>query len=853
MIPVPRRRVLAAALVALVVAAPLRVGAQAACGEMREAAPPQPPQGWAEPMDRVVALQAVDVALRDALDRLAVAARVRLSYSPDLVPTSRRVCASWRAVPLGSALSELLRGTGVEARAVGGDQVALAPVPPGDAPVRRAPAMTVLENIVVTGSAAGAPRRPLSVAMDVVEGAELRRRAAGGSLAEVLSGSVPGVWAWRQSPSSLLMRYGSIRGASSFGASYPKLYIDGIEVANPLVVTRINPETIERVEVIRGPQGAALYGSDAISGVVNVVTRSGGGDRTRFSVRSDAGAVATDFAGATAFSQRHAATLLAGWGAHSATLGLSGEGLGAYVPGAWSRAVGANGGARLVGTKTITTGSFRFSVEEASSPTSPLLLDSVFVPDSAAPIAPTAGARQRATQYTAGVNVRMMQSERWTHTAIVGLDGYRLSGVGDEAVPIPQAADAESRSAEGAADRGTLRLSSVAQFGTRDRAQLVLTLGAEQSVLRASSPRPAVSFVDNSGSGSSSHSLSASMRESGSSGDDDAGGGGTGWRGSTGLLVQTNVAVLDAIYFVAGTRVERNSGFGAGSGVSTLPLVGAAMVGGRENRQLKVRVAYGKGIRAPRTAARETSGHGSRDRFEESVLRPEQQAGIEFGADLFVGRSLTMRVTRFDQTATGLIQRVVTRVDSNSGSGGREGTRRVEYALQNVGEIANSGWELEGATTFSRLTVTGALSLVDSRVSRLAGDYTGDLLRNERMLDVPARTASVAATWSGDRWVGTLGLTRVADWVGYDRLGLAQAVVSRQAPLDPAALGAWLRSYWLDYPGVTRLRASASRDLGRGLTLVVSGENLLDRQRGEPDNVTVLPGRTLSVGLRASF
>ena len=55
-----------------------------------------------------------------------------------------------------------------------------------------------------------------------------------------------------------------------------KVYIDGIEVANPLLLTQITPELIERVEVIRGPQGAALYGSDAISGVVNIVSRHEG-------------------------------------------------------------------------------------------------------------------------------------------------------------------------------------------------------------------------------------------------------------------------------------------------------------------------------------------------------------------------------------------------------------------------------------------------------------------------------------------------------------------------------------------------------------------------------------------------
>jgi len=41
--------------------------------------------------------------------------------------------------------------------------------------------------------------------------------------------------------------------------------------------------------------------------------------------------------------------------------------------------------------------------------------------------------------------------------------------------------------------------------------------------------------------------------------------------------------------------------------------------------------------------------------------------------------------------------------------------------------------------------------------------------------------------------------------------------------------------------------------VGRGLGVVVTGANLLDRQRGEPDNSTLLPGRTLTAGVRATF
>jgi iron complex outermembrane receptor protein len=92
--------------------------------------------------------------------------------------------------------------------------------------------------------------------------------------------------------------------------------------------------------------------------------------------------------------------------------------------------------------------------------------------------------------------------------------------------------------------------------------------------------------------------------------------------------------------------------------------------------------------------------------------------------------------------------------------------------------------------------------------------------------------------------------SRSWDWIDYDRVALAGAF-SNSSQADAELVGQELRNYWLKYSGVTRLRASLGRSLYRGLSMTLGGENLLNRQHGEPDNVTVVPGRTLSFGLRA--
>ncbi|MBI4419509.1 MAG: TonB-dependent receptor plug domain-containing protein, partial [Gemmatimonadetes bacterium] len=226
-----------------------------------------------EPLGRVVSFHASAITLRDALERFSATAGVRLTYSAEALPLDRTVCVALDSVSVREALEVLLDSAAAVPVAAGPDHIVLAPIRLTAAPPPM-PQVT-LDRIVVTGSAVGAAQKPLSLALSVVEGRELAQGSVG-TLSQAVNAAVPGLWMWAQSPSSFVAQYGSVRGASSFGLSYPKVYIDGIEVANPLLIARLAPEAVDRIELIRGPQGAALYGADAISGVTNIVLRPEG-------------------------------------------------------------------------------------------------------------------------------------------------------------------------------------------------------------------------------------------------------------------------------------------------------------------------------------------------------------------------------------------------------------------------------------------------------------------------------------------------------------------------------------------------------------------------------------------------
>ena len=100
------------------------------------------------------------------------------------------------------------------------------------------------------------------------------RRSTAKTIGELLE-DVPGVQI--QNDGSQGLKRVSIRGEDAFRTL---VLIDGQKVAEhksmsgvPLL---IDPSRIERVEVIKGP-ASVLYGSDAIGGVINVITKKGGG------------------------------------------------------------------------------------------------------------------------------------------------------------------------------------------------------------------------------------------------------------------------------------------------------------------------------------------------------------------------------------------------------------------------------------------------------------------------------------------------------------------------------------------------------------------------------------------------
>lgn len=146
-------------------------------------------------------------------------------------------------------------------------------------------------DVVVTATRLPTPATEVASSVTVITEEEIERKQQR-TLSDVLR-DVPGLTVVQTGgPGGLTAVF--IRGTNS---NHTKVFIDGIDVGDPSTANgdfdfaHVLASDIERVEVLRGPQ-SGLYGSDAIGGVINVVTKRGTGE-TRVAAAAEGGSAET--------------------------------------------------------------------------------------------------------------------------------------------------------------------------------------------------------------------------------------------------------------------------------------------------------------------------------------------------------------------------------------------------------------------------------------------------------------------------------------------------------------------------------------------------------------------------------
>jgi TonB-linked SusC/RagA family outer membrane protein len=168
-----------------------------------------------------------------------------------------------------------------------------------------------LNEVVITGLASGLKRSDLANAVTSISSDELTGTAPPQTVDDALYGKIPGASIRSNSGApgggtSILLR-----GLSTLqGNSQPLYIIDGVYMNNNSIPTGkstltaagesnqddvsnrladINPDDIEKIEVLKGASASAIYGTRANAGVIIITTKKGKSGKTKISFSQDLG------------------------------------------------------------------------------------------------------------------------------------------------------------------------------------------------------------------------------------------------------------------------------------------------------------------------------------------------------------------------------------------------------------------------------------------------------------------------------------------------------------------------------------------------------------------------------------
>jgi TonB-dependent SusC/RagA subfamily outer membrane receptor len=153
-----------------------------------------------------------------------------------------------------------------------------------------------LDDIVVTGTGGAVEKRKLGATLGTVDVDRIRDIVPLNDLGSVLRSRIPGVRSIAQAGGVGAAQDLKVRGIASFSLNQrPVVYIDGVRVDTEAGnfgdggtaccsfngnsgndrLSDLNPEDIDRVEVIKGAAAATLYGTEASNGVIQIFTKKG--------------------------------------------------------------------------------------------------------------------------------------------------------------------------------------------------------------------------------------------------------------------------------------------------------------------------------------------------------------------------------------------------------------------------------------------------------------------------------------------------------------------------------------------------------------------------------------------------
>ena len=642
-----------------------------------------------------------------------------------------------------------------------------------------------LDEVVVTGTAGAVEKKQLGATVASIDVSRVQEAVPVADLSAVLSSRIAGIRSLAPTGGAGAGRDLSIRGTASLSLNQrPVVYVDGVRIdtrstewgafgggaccsfsgnAGEDRLSDINPNDIERIEIIKGAAAGTLYGSEATNGVIQIFTKKGRSDSApRWTASTTLGFsrlrenIATklypNFSGPGGFQAWDANETLIENGPYQAvdmTVQGGGQSVTYFVSGGYMNEEGSiqpnfhrRGNLRLnlswltseKLTFDITTGFTTAKIASLQSGNNWTALYGNAVlgnPLTATPEKPygepwvavdairSMDTFDDATRWTGGVTMNYAASDRFTHKVSMGLDAVseeksRLFPFGQDFGPSG-VVDGERNLAYRSSPTVTADYLGSLSLDLSDALETRISFGGQGYWLKERRniaigkgfAGPGVETVDAARLTFGAERFSEEVQ--------------------IGAFVQNRLGWSDKLFLTTGVRVDGNSAFGDEYGLQVYPNAQLAYDMSQESftpslfSNLRLRAAVGTSGKAPGAfdkfltfepfTALEDESAVRADEAGNDELAPEKTTEIEFGFDAgFLNDRIGLEFTAYRRNITNLIAEVPLPPSETFG----------DAASFNVGAVRDEGLE-----------VTLRATPVETSGFRWSSDVRFDTNRNE--------------------------------------------------------------------------------------------------------------------------
>ena len=712
-----------------------------------------------------------------------------------------------------------------------------------------------LDEMVITGVAFEARRKEIPADIAVLTAKQIEEKHTS-NFTDLLKGEIPGVFALSQGQFDDVS-YIYIRGSGFLSEDYAKIYIDGVELADVTLLSTINLQSIERIEVIRGVQAAALYGAEATGGVIQIITKKGSGvNLLKIDAKASSGYIESKYkpSGATPIKTDNSVQISGGKETASYNIGVVYNTVGEWTKNYRTNTLSASGGARFVQEPVIANLTALWSKRDGSQATQdyayerwPGLAPVGYRPGMVFPDYETSF-----NQATLGLNIIYQATPGWMHNLILGQDVNQYDYHQINPHYLTQS-DTTQVIFNSTSSRQTLRYNTAYRMKIGELFSVGLTAGGEYSLYNSSLGSALGiklnEFGDIKSEPSGIRSFSSTKR----------------WTsGYSGML---EMGYNEKLFFTT-SMAAKTDPRGAKKTYIVPPRFGLTYADDIGEVNVRLRGEYGTSVKPVNPIYATGSVSSTVIYLPNPDILPEKREGWDAGIETYWQNNASISITRFREEGKDAIM--------VSDLGVIDGIQTYQHI--NIGLISIAGYEVQAKLNFIMMGVPIILNAnytySDNVIRELSNQYMPGPTQmyeiGDRVNSVPKYAGGGGLTMRllqgsiGVYWQFSGGGRGVDYNAWYDYrygtalhrdVGLPYSTIPSTVPINGVYVSkkSITRSYRVEYPIDWKFNFRAEQELTKGVNIFLDGTNLFNDWGADLNNTYAVPGRTTVLGVRVSY